>query len=125
MIIGGVTSDLEAIVTLSIQGPAGQQVDIDVLVDTGFDGGITLPPALIAQLGLAWQRRGRATLGDGTDCYFNVYEGIVIWDGKPRRVQVDEADTIPLLGMSLLEGSELTMQVRPQGQVTITVMAMP
>ena len=32
---------------------------------------------------------------------------------------MDEAATTPLLGMSLLEGYELTVQVRPAGNVTI------
>jgi hypothetical protein len=77
---------------------------------------------LIAQLGLAWDRRGRATLGDGTDCYFDVYEGVVLWDGKPRPTFVDEADTIALAGMSILKSFRLTIEVRTQGQVTITAL---
>jgi len=36
-----------------------------------------------------------------------------------RRIPVDEAETVPLLGMSLLEGYELTVQVQPGGNVTI------
>jgi clan AA aspartic protease len=122
MIVGNVTADLEAIVRLTVQGPAGQQDDIDAVIDTGFDGWLTLPPELIAQLGLAWDRRGRATLGDGTDCYFDVYEGVVLWDGQPRPTFVDEADTIALAGMSLLKSFKLTIEVRTQGQVTIAAL---
>jgi clan AA aspartic protease len=119
MIIGSVTADREAIVRLAIHGPAGERDEIDAVFDTGFDGWLTLPLASIIQLGLTWQRRGCATLGDGTACFFDVYEGIAIWDGQPRTIAVDEADTTPLIGMSLLEGFELTTQVRPQGDVAI------
>jgi clan AA aspartic protease len=122
MIVGNVTADLEAIVRLTVQGPAGQQDDIDAVIDTGFDGWLTLPPALIAQPGLAWDRRGRATLGDGTDCYFDVYKGAVLWDGQPRPTFVDEADTIALAGMSMLKSFKRTIEVRTQGQVTITAL---
>jgi hypothetical protein len=41
------------------------------------------------------------------------------WDGKARRLLVDEADTDPLIGMALLRGYELKMQIRRQGKVTI------
>jgi uncharacterized protein YhjY with autotransporter beta-barrel domain len=39
--------------------------------------------------------------------------------GESRRVLVDEADTDPLVGMALLSGYELKMQVRSRGKVAI------
>ena len=72
----------------------------------------------LSRLGLAWQRRGRAQLADGTDSIIDIYDGTVIWDGQPRLIAVDEADTVPLVGMALLEGFELIVQVRSSGQVT-------
>ncbi len=48
-----------------------------------------------------------------------MYEAKVVWDGKVRHVLVDEADTDPLVGMRLLRGYELKMQVRARGKVTI------
>jgi hypothetical protein len=48
-----------------------------------------------------------------------VYVGNVVWDGAERRVLVDEAETDPLVGMALLSGYELKMQVRSRGKVTI------
>jgi clan AA aspartic protease len=119
MINGLVNSDLEAIVLLRVLGPTGQQLDIEAVIDTGFDGWLSLPPALIAQLGLGWQRRGRALLADGTDSIFDIYQGEVIWDGHSRRIAVDEADTMPLVGMALMKDYELTIQVRSLGQVSL------
>jgi clan AA aspartic protease len=119
MIDGVVTADREAIIHLEVRGPGGQTEQVDAVIDTGFDGWLSLPPTQIGRLGLAWRRRGRALLADGTDTIFDIYDGTVIWDGQPRRIAVDEADMIPLVGMALLDGFELLIQVRPSGQVMI------
>ena len=50
---------------------------------------------------------------------FKVYEADVVWDGRVRRILVDEADCDALVGMTLLKGYELRMQVRVRGKVTI------
>jgi clan AA aspartic protease len=119
MITGIVTTAREAIISLTVRGPSGQEREIQAVIDTGFDGSLTLPPALITTLGLAWRRRGRALLADGSENVFDIYEATVVWDGTPRRVPVDEVDLTPLVGMSLLYGSELTVQVVEGGRVFI------
>lgn len=119
MIAGVVTADREAIIPVNILGMAGQIQGVDAVIDTGFDGSLSLPPALIAQLGLAWQHVGRALLADGSESIFNIYEATVLWDGLHRDVLVHEADTMPLVGMALLDGFELSIRVRPSGQVAI------
>jgi clan AA aspartic protease len=119
MITGVVTASRQAIIRLTVRGPEGQEQEIDAVIDTGFDGTLTLPPALIATLGLVWRRRGRALLADGSESLFDIYETIVIWDGEPRRIAVDEADIDPLVGMSLLYGYELIVQAIQGGTVII------
>jgi clan AA aspartic protease len=119
MIRGVVTVDREAVLRLLVRGPAGQEQEVEAVIDTGFDGWLSLPLALIAQLGLTWHRRGRALLADGSESIFDIYEAMVVWDGRPCRVPVDEAETAPLVGMSLLDGYELTVQVRAGGNVTV------
>jgi hypothetical protein len=49
----------------------------------------------------------------------DVYEAAVIWDGQVRNILVDETDADPLIGMRLLRGYELKMQVRSHGKITI------
>ncbi len=64
-------------------------------------------------------------LADGSESVFDIHEGIItvgwppLWDGHPAHVAIDAVDMVPLIGMSLLESSELTVQVRPDGRVTI------
>ena len=119
MITGLVTAYHEAVISLSVRGSGDQDREIDAVIDTGFDGFLTLPAPLIQDLGLAWRRRGRAMLADGRDSLFDIYEATVIWDGMPRRIAVDEAACDPLVGMSLLYGYELTVQVVDGGRVAI------
>lgn len=119
MIDGIVSSDHQVIIPLTIWGSAGRGRDIEAIIDTGFDGWLSLLPSLIAALGLEWRQRGRAFLADGSDCVFDIYECTVIWDGQNVRIPVHEAETAPLVGISLLEGYELVIQVRSAGSVII------
>ncbi len=123
MISGVVTDDRQAVIHLTVRGPAGQEQKVEAIIDTGFDGSLSLPSALVVQLGLPWRRRGRALLADGSESVFDIYEAIVDWDGEARRVAVDEAETVPLIGMSLLEGYELTVQVQRGGNVTVRALS--
>jgi predicted aspartyl protease len=64
MITGIVNTDFEPIISLSVCGFDGKIYIQDAIVDTGFNGWLSLPPRLIAQLNLRWKRRGRAISGD-------------------------------------------------------------
>jgi len=118
MIIGTITSD-EARVRLNVKGKRGRERVVEAVIDSGYTGALTLPPGLIAMLELRWQSVDRATLADGSTCVFQVYVGKLDWDCKVRTILVDEADAMPLVGMRLLRGHELKMQVRSRGKVTI------
>jgi len=119
MVIGVINAEFEPIIPLSIRRSDGKVFTQDAIVDTGFNGWLSLPPDLIAQLNLRWKRRGRAILGDGSECVFNVYEAVVVWDNTLITIPVDEADSEPLVGMSLMEGYQLTMQVFEGGHVEL------
>src|SRR5437764_11539700 len=118
MITGVVKSD-EARIRLTVTGLRGREQEVEAVIDTGYTASLTLPSALIQALGLRWQTVDRFQLADGSLCFFDVYEAKVVWDGKVRQILVDEADAEPLVGMRLLKGHELKMQVRYRGKVTI------
>lgn len=67
MIRGVVTEDYDAIVRLVVIGSRGQKERIEAVVDTGFDGWLSLPLSMIRDLELPWFRRGRASLADGSE----------------------------------------------------------
>jgi clan AA aspartic protease len=120
MITGIVNADFEPIIPLSICGSDGKVYTQDAIVDTGFNGWLSLPPDLISELNLKWKRRGRAILGDGSECVFNVYEAVLVWDGNFLTIPIDEADSEPLVGMSLMEGYQLMVQVFQGGRVELS-----
>jgi clan AA aspartic protease len=119
MITGTVNTDYEAIIRLFVQGPVGPAHEVDAIIDTGFNGFLTLPPALVTALGLMRRSRGRALLANGSEELFDIYGVTVLWDGQQRYVEADAVETTPLVGMSLLDGYDLYIQVADGGQVVI------
>jgi clan AA aspartic protease len=123
MISGVVTDDRQPVIHVTVRGPTGEEQKIEAIIDTGFDGSLSLPSSIVLRLGLPWRQRGRALLADGSESVFDIYEATVDWDGEARRIAVDEAETVPLIGMSLLEGYELTIQVQRGGSVTVRALS--
>ena len=117
--ITGVVQAAEGRIRLTVKGRRGREQEIEAVIDTGYTESLTLPPTVIQALGLRWQTVDRFKLADGSICVFDVYEGKVEWDGKVRSILIDEADAEPLVGMRLLKGHELKMQIRYRGKVTI------
>ena len=123
MIEGGVNAAYEAVLTLTLNGPAGPARDIEAVIDTGFTGFLTVTPELAADMGLPFEGIGRVTLADGREATFPYYGVAVHWDGRTRYVEADAADTTPLVGMRLLEGHTLCVEVEIGGRVIIEARA--
>lgn len=118
MMQGVVNQSCEAILPIVVMNNATTQL-IDAIIDTGFSGFLTLPSHIITTLGLSWKGRDAATLGDGSSCIFDVYIAIVIWDGQYRTIDINESETVPLIGMQLLRGYDLRIQAIEGGFVEV------
>ena len=119
MIEGVVNAARDAVVPLSLRGPAGQARDIEAVVDTGYAGFLTLPTTLVEELGLPFAHTGRARLANDDRISFSVHHATVLWDGQPRRIKTDVTGSTPLLGMELLDGHDLHIEVVRGGRVLI------
>ena len=117
--IQGTVRGEEARIRLNVNGLRGREQQVEALIDTGYTGFLTLPPRLITALALRWRSVDRSTLADGGEYVFDVYDGSIVWGGIVRNIFVDEADAQPLVGMRLLKGYELNIQVRSHGKVRI------
>ena len=118
MMQGFVNQSCEAVLPIVVKNENITQL-IDAVIDTGFSGFLTLPADIIATLNLTWKGRDIATLGDGTSCIFDVYIATVIWDGHYRKVDINESETVPLIGMQLLRGYDLRVRIIEGGTVVI------
>ena len=116
---GIVNANREGRVRLRIKGSEGHEQEVEAVMDTGFNGFLTLPQSIISALGCPHIGRGRAVMANGQSELFDVYETTVIWDGQPRTVETDAAETDALIGMSLIYGYELRIQAIDGGRVTI------
>ncbi|MBI3821933.1 MAG: clan AA aspartic protease [Planctomycetes bacterium] len=125
MITGVINLDLEAIVRLTVRGANGRRRRIKAVIDTGFDGSLSLPPTLIAELGLVWDHQSYATLADGSEVLVDMYLGFVVWNRRRLLIDIDESDTDPLIGTGLLADFEMRAQFRPRGHVTIKTLRQP
>ena len=123
MIEGVVNAAYEAVVTLPLRGQAGQERDIQVVIDTGYNGFLSLPPALVEELGLLLVGPSQATLANGDVETFDVYDVTVLWDGMPRDIEADAVGPTPLAGMLLLDNHSLYVEVKDGGQVVIQAKA--
>jgi len=119
MITGQVDANLDALIRLSVQSPEGDLHEVDAVIDTGYNSFLTLPIDEVIALGLIYLGRGAATLANGREEEFDVYEAAVIWDGIERAVPVDAIEGGALVGMSLLNGHDLHIRVEVGGQVAI------
>jgi clan AA aspartic protease len=119
MMNGIVNQNYEATIRLVVSNESKQTQLIDAVIDTGFTGFLTLPMTVITDLNLRLYSREEGTLGDGSTCILDVYSGLVIWDGEYRYIDVNAAETDPLVGMSLLYGYRMQLDAIEGGTVTI------
>ncbi len=129
MIEGAVNAALQAVVSLPLRGPTGRALEVEAVVDTGFDRFLTLPLRVVKELDLAFAGVNRVQLADGSEAALDSYAVTVrrsTWtptrrrrDGRPRRVLAYVSDATPLIGMSMLAGHQFCVDVGGGGRVVI------
>jgi clan AA aspartic protease len=92
---------------------------VEAVVDTGFTGHLTLPSEVVLSLDLLERGFVEVELADGGYTGLDVYEARVLWGDQQLPIPVYETEGEPLVGMSLLRGSRLTVEVAPGGEVVI------
>ena len=123
--LGRVNSRLEATLQVELGSPNGQLQLVTLVIDTGFNGHLALPEALVASLGLPLLAAADATLADGREVPVSLFAGVVSWDGVRRDVIAVQTEGGMLLGMALLEGSRLRIDVASGGEVLVDRLPSP
>lgn len=118
MRIGIVNAVLEATLHLQVYGPNGQQ-ELTVVIDTGYNGSLSLPLAVVAALSLPRLASRDVTLGDASRKTLDFYRAEVEWDGQKRAIPVLCVEGDPLLGTALLKGYKMEADFVVDGPVQI------
>jgi predicted aspartyl protease len=107
---------------LRVRGLFGT-LEIDAFVDTGFNGGISLPISAAVPLGLVLVGAVRTQLADGSEVEDFVFHGwaqIADLPEAPTEVIVTLSGD-PLIGMELLESWDATVSFNlPQRKVIVS-----
>jgi clan AA aspartic protease len=119
MITGTVDSSLRAIIRVRLLDSNGRAHETDAEVDTGYSHYLTLPPSIIGAIGLPVIAQNHVYLADGSVQVIDTYGATAIWDGQPRPIEVDQTDGHPLVGMQMLFGYQLRIDVVDGGTVEI------
>ncbi len=119
MMQGFVNQSCEAIIRVAVGQANSPKQMVEAVIDTGFTGFLSLPLSIINALGLPWHFRDLGTLGDGSEVIFDMYTATVIWDGQTQVIDVAASEAEPLVGMSLLSGFKVQIEVVEGGTVTI------
>src|SRR5262249_19143197 len=119
MITGSVNAQREAIIRIEIQDADGNCHFSNATIDTGFNRFMCLPVSLLGALGLHKLGEEPVEFADGTVERVDIYGAVVAWGGATRSIVVHATGPQPLVGMELLAGHELRIQVAEGGAVTI------
>ena len=120
MIVGRVKHNFEVVASIAVSAPSGQRIVVEGQIDTGFNGHMTLPNELISELGLRFVMQREVRLGDGTNQRVDVYDALAeLGDGIRRNALVESAEVKPLIGMALMRGYDLHIEVFEGGAVSL------
>lgn len=117
--LGQVDRKLEACIQLPLLLGDGSIQRCEPVIDTGFTGELVLPTTFLEQIGATRVGSSYYQLADGTRCQLERFEVIVLWHDIQRKVEVVGSDNESLIGMELLIGSTITIDVEIDGKVSI------
>lgn len=117
--VSGAVQAREAVVPISIGGRDGSPYVFDAVLDTGFTGTLALPAGMIERARTVPLRPIRVTLANGEQYACAAYAVAVHWHGEQLTRRVYAMGDRPLIGMGLLTGSRLVVDVTEGGEVLI------
>lgn len=116
--INGTVVGLQALMSVTLYPPGRTAVEIECVVDTAFEGFLTLPTAVVEDL-LPYLAPIDANLADNSRIVTNVHQAVILWNGVERVIPVLAMGRRPLIGTALLEDYHLGIDFYEGGTVLI------
>lgn len=117
MILGHVRDSMPR-VSLSLPGRSGP-VLVEFIVDTGFEGDLSLPYSLIPHLEASFSLERDLRLANGLIQKQRAYHITLEWNNEERVAEIIVLENDPLLGAVLLDGMHVSLDMTDGGDVQI------
>jgi clan AA aspartic protease len=119
MMTGKVTGERAIELGFDVVAAGSSTHSLTAIIDTGFNGYLTLPRKVLAAVGAKPAGARKAELADGNTIVLDTYLVQVHWHDQTREVLALEAESHPLVGMSTLWGNRVRFEARDGGEVKI------
>src|ERR1051325_6216016 len=98
-------------VSLELPTLNGRYVSVEFILDTGFDGDISLPSAFLRRFDSSPAFSTMRELADGSYREFAMHSMTIQWNGEEREIEVLVLEREPLLGTMLPDGGRITIDL--------------
>lgn len=119
MITGRVVDGVNPTVPITLLGPDEVEMEVSAILDTGFTGALTLSRRQIEELSLVLSGGCATVLADGQILESLVYQAKVRLNDHLLEVRAIEVPDAALIGMELLKGYRVRMDVIDEGSIVI------
>ncbi|BDA70900.1 hypothetical protein CAL7716_050660 [Calothrix sp. PCC 7716] len=113
-LIGG-----KATVPVIFRLPGQPDFSVDFVIDTGFNGYLTLPPQAVSAMNLPLHSSMPAILADGSQVLSSIHLATVVWDNVEKEIFVLASGYKPLLGAAMMKGYHLEIDFEENGLVSL------
>lgn len=117
--VQAVGGGLSATIEIEVRWTSSRTRVFDALLDTGFNGAVSLPSEVAAELGLPLVTERTVTLGDASEVRVMVHAGIVRLADGWHRCPILATGDVPLVSMQLLEGLKVCFEAVDGGVIEI------
>ena len=117
--MNGYIENLHAMLPVTFRVPNHSDIVLPFVIDTGFTDDLTLPPSVVARLGLEFEYELIVNLANDTDTVVRVHNATILWQDEEREIRVFATGRRPLLGTGLLANCELVTQFCENGVLTV------
>lgn len=117
--VTGAVHGLRILIGVTFRIRDRQDLTIECVLDSGFEGAIALQAEAVYALGLPFFQEIGASLADNTRVAVDAHRATIRWQGEAIDIAVLSMGKVPLIGTALLAGSRLIAEFVDGGLVTI------
>jgi clan AA aspartic protease len=117
--------DRKAIAPVIFRLPQQPDFSLDFVIDTGFNGYLTLPAQAVSAMNLPLYSSTPIKLADGSEALSAIHLATVVWDDVEKVVLVLASGYKPLLGTAMMEAYHLEIDFEDNGLVSLEKIPSP